>query len=234
MTTQEQYIERLKEMVAAKYGHAILTPEDCAALANVVHEATDGAIDAHSLELIFCAQSKSIAPRPVTLSTLARYVGYNGWSDFCSSREVVPAADADIIPTTRRWGVIILTFTAIAIVIAAALYLLFADPATNDRDISAAEREVYASVEERWCAIATEECIELRCNSDFANYNNRVEEVITENIATIERDVAAELEAQAKERGITIDPATIEEYKLQIIYRCTCIYDCLRNETTPL
>ena len=38
MTTQEQYIERLKELTTAEFGRQILTHDDCIALSNAVLE----------------------------------------------------------------------------------------------------------------------------------------------------------------------------------------------------
>ena len=45
MTTQEQYIERLKELVTNEFGRQIMTPEDCMTLSNAVREAVGIAID---------------------------------------------------------------------------------------------------------------------------------------------------------------------------------------------
>lgn len=88
MTTQQQYIERLKGMVVAEFGRGIATTEDCAALSRAVAEAIDMHLDANDYAKLFIPQS-NIAPRPVTLSALTRYVGYESWSSFCSSSDVL-------------------------------------------------------------------------------------------------------------------------------------------------
>ena len=74
MTTQEQYIARLKEFVEAKFGQRITTIEDCDALSEAVGEATNIKLDSRAFMPIFVHDSRAIAPRPVTLSTLARYL----------------------------------------------------------------------------------------------------------------------------------------------------------------
>ena len=227
MTTQEQYIERLKEMVAAKFGHAILSADDCATLAEVVSEATGDNIDRRSLEFMFLAKRLSITPRPVTLSTLARYVGYSSWSELCTSREVLPAADADIIPATRRWGVIILTTAAIILVASATLYLLLGGIYDNGKDRLA---ELCSPIEERWRAIATEECNGIRAYSAEEDYNSRIEELIATAEATMHSEVESEIAARAKTLGITLDNTTIEEQAADIVSSCLNIYNCLRLE----
>lgn len=238
MTTQEQYIARLKEMVTAKFGREVVTKEDYTALAEAVREVTDGTIDERSIELIFGSKSRSIAPRPVTLSTLARYVGFNGWSDFCSSRNVIPADDTDVIPVTRRWGVILLTIAAILVVVSSALYLLLYTPthtsSPTSESITPLRQCLFASVDDKWRAIATEECIDMRTYSSAENYTERVEELIARSTATLELGVATDIANLATDEGIEVNSEAIEEYKSEIIERCLNIYNCLRNETAPL
>ena len=124
MTTQEQYVARLKEFVEAKFGRSITSLEDCDALSEAVGEATNIKLDSRAFLPIFVHNSRAVAPRPVTLSTLARYLGYNSWSEFCTSSNVLPAEDTDVIPVVRRWGVIILTALAIVVVAGAIIFLI--------------------------------------------------------------------------------------------------------------
>ena len=231
MTTQEQYIERLKEMVATKFGREIHSTEDCRALAEAATEATGNNLDHRMLELMFLAKRRSIAPRPVVLSTLACYVGFNSWSDLCSSREVSPAADTDIIPTTRRWGVIILTVAAIILVISATLYLLLGGIFTSD---NSPERiaEISLPVEEHWRAIATEQCIDIRAYSAQEDYSDLIEELIATSKEKMDREVGIEIATRTKSLGVSLDKATIDNEAASIIDGCLNIYDCLRIEQT--
>lgn len=227
MTTQEQYIERLKEMVRAKHGREIRSAEDCVLLAEALREATSHSIDHRILELMFLAKRRNFTPRPSVLTILAMYVGYGSWSDFCSSREVLPAEDTDIIPVKRRWGVIILTIAAIMTVLSAILFLLLGDNATDNSAEAKALSEIYATVDERWRAIATEECNDLRSAADMSA--SEVNDIITTSIITLSDNIATDIATTAMERGITIDDATLSEYTTQIAERCERIYQCVLN-----
>lgn len=227
MTTQEQYIERLKEIVRAKHGREICTAEDCALLAEALREATKQSIDPRALELMFLAKRRSFAPRPSVLTALAIYVGYGSWSDFCSSRDVLPADDTDIIPVKRRWGVIILTIAAIVIVLSAILYLLLGDNTAVSNTENIALQRLYTDVDERWRAIATEECNDLRSAGDMSA--SEVNGIITERIITLGDSIATDIEATATQRGMAIDEATLSEYADKIAERCESIYQCALN-----
>lgn len=227
MTTQEQYIERLKEIVRAKHGREICTAEDCALLAEALREATKQSIDPRALELMFLAKRRSFAPRPSVLTALAIYVGYGSWSDFCSSRDVLPADDTDIIPVKRRWGVIILTIAAIVIVLSAILYLLLGDNTAVSNTENIALQRLYTDVDERWRAIATEECNDLRSAGDMSA--SEVNSIITERIITLGDSIATDIEATATQRGMAIDEATLSEYADKIAERCESIYQCALN-----
>lgn len=227
MTTQEQYIERLKEMVVAKYGREIRSAEDCALLAEALREATSHVVDPRALELMFLAKRRSFAPRPSVLIALAMYVGFGSWSDFCSSREVMPADDTDIIPVKRRWGVIILTVAAIMIVLSAILFLLLGDSSTESSAPTTALQEIYTAVDERWRAIATEECNDLRSIGDISA--SEVNSIITQSIITLSDNISADIAATATERGIAIDDATLAEYTTRIVEHCEDIYYCTLN-----
>jgi hypothetical protein len=67
MTTQEQYIQRLKELVIATFGRNITTSEDCIALSNAIVENVGISVDVESLEQLFLGDNSHLAPRPVML-----------------------------------------------------------------------------------------------------------------------------------------------------------------------
>ena len=54
MTTQEQYIERLRELVEAKFGRTITTMEDCEELSVAVGETTNIRLDSRAFIPLFC------------------------------------------------------------------------------------------------------------------------------------------------------------------------------------
>ena len=49
MTTQEQYIERLKEMTATKFGRSVVTTEDYGALSDAIFEEVGIRLDIPSI-----------------------------------------------------------------------------------------------------------------------------------------------------------------------------------------
>lgn len=228
MTTQEQYVERLKEMVVAKYGHAILSSEDCIHLAETVCEATSTNLDHRSLELMFVAKRHRHAPRPAVLSTLASYVGYSSWSNFCSSRDVLPADDTDIIPIKRRWGVIILTIVAILLVVSTALFLLVGD--IGDEASQPELNNLRHDVEAYYAAIATEESIELRRYSNTADYDELISTLLAEGEARINSEIGGYIRYEAKELGITVSDDIIDEIHQSVIAHYRSVYRCLQEE----
>ena len=227
MTTQEQYIARLKEYVEAKFGRTISTIEDCEALGEAVGEVTNIRLDSRAYMPIFTG---NVAPRPVTLSTLARYLGYGSWSDFCTSSDVKPAEDKDIIPTTRRWGVIILTSIAIIVVITTIITLLTMESksATPTQPKSVIIEE-FSSIEAEWLATTTEHCLTLREFCDDSNYESRVTAFIEEYTSTLKQEIAIDLTRYAIEQNIDIDNNSINETASAISDKCKKMCEGLRR-----
>ena len=227
MTTQQQYIERLKDMVTQKFGRSIDTMEVCALLSEAVREATDMQLDANDYARLFMPKA-NIAPRPVTLSALTRYVGYDSWSTFCTSSDVLPAEDRDIIPTPRRWGVFILTFMAIVIVFVTAVVLLNGGKekvvALEDTDI------VVARVEERWLARTLEECNALRAYADEENYTERIDTFMNEYCTTLYDEISSELIAMFERYNITLAGESVATYAETIMVECYTMCETLYVE----
>lgn len=226
MTTQEQYIARLKEYVEAKFGRTISTIEDCEALGEAVGEVTNIRLDSRAYMPIFTGNA---APRPVTLSTLARYLGYGSWSDFCTSSDVKPAEDKDIIPTTRRWGVIILTIIAIMVVVAAIILLIIGSK-TKEANNEEMLQPVVESIEQQWMARTQEECNTIRAYIAEENYRETIDCFVTGYEELLKSDIAKELEAAAKSKGITIEQHKITTYSDSISSRCRAMYEVLYLE----
>lgn len=221
MTTQEQYIERLKELVVAEFGRNITTTEDCIALSNAVNENVGIVIDIESLEQLFIVENSHSAPRPVMLSSLARYVGFTGWSDFCTARDITPAEDVDRLPIVRRWGVIILTAIAVITVIISAIALI-SRGADDDEDILQVDSR-FRSVETLWVSRTSERCNTLRAyynENDAERYNGRVDKYIEKYRTALEKRVKNDVEQYAIQNKITVDNATIEETAEIIIEKC--------------
>lgn len=227
MTTQEQYIARLKEFVEAKFGQRITTLEDCDALSEAVGEVTNIKLDSRAFMPIFAHDARGVAPRPVTLSTLARYLGYNSWSEFCTSSDVKPAEDTDIIPTVRRWGVILLTALAIVVVIIAIIFLVRSG---NNQKVDNRHLSIVESVEQHWVARTEEECLAIRTYKSDSTYLDMLDAFALEYEEVLDSDVERDIRESLNSRNIDLTEQSIAAYADTIANRCRAIYHILYKE----
>ena len=232
MTTQEQYIERLKELTTTKFGRVIAGVEEYTALAEAVAEATGIQLDVPSLKHLFTHTSYAISPRPTTLSALARYVGYGGWTDFCTSRDVLPAEDEEKIPIVRRWGMIAgAVLAAVTLIISIAVIIIHREePMTEAEKLYSAVDERFHGVKNRWTAATTEHCNEMRTyydESDMASYRKIVAERNDEFMVNLYAEIGEDITLYAVEHNITVDNATIDRTADAIAALCQSMCDNL-------
>lgn len=83
MKTESQHIEDLKIAVLAKFARTLDSPTDYDTLSLDIADITNETVSPSTLKRLFGYDKHSTSPRPSTLSTLSRYVGYVGWSNFC-------------------------------------------------------------------------------------------------------------------------------------------------------
>ena len=229
MTTQEQYVARLKEFVEAKFGRSITSLEDCDALSEAVGEATNIKLDSRAFMPIFVHDSRAVAPRPVTLSTLARYLGYNSWSEFCTSSNVLPAEDTDVIPVVRRWGVIILTALAIVVVAGAIIFLIRAVDGDKSK-VDNRHLEVVERVEQRWVARTMEECNAMRAYKSDSTYVDMLDAFALEYNELLDAEVLCDIRDAVDGEGISISDENIAAHADTIANRCRAMYNVLYKE----
>ena len=229
MTTQEQYVARLKEFVEAKFGRSITSLEDCDALSEAVGEATNIKLDSRAFLPIFVHNSRAVAPRPVTLSTLARYLGYNSWSEFCTSSNVLPAEDTDVIPVVRRWGVIILTALAIVVVAGAIIFLIRAVDGDKSK-VDNRHLEVVERVEQRWVARTMEECNAMRAYKSDSTYVDMLDAFALEYNELLDTEVLRDIRDAVDGEGISISDENISAHADTIANRCRAMYNVLYKE----
>lgn len=98
MKTEIQHIEELKTAVAEKFAHTLDAPTDYDALSLDIASVTGESVSVSTLKRLFGYDRHSTTPRPSTLSTLSRYVGYAGWSDFCGREE----SDKELSPKSKK------------------------------------------------------------------------------------------------------------------------------------
>lgn len=229
MTTQEQYVARLKEFVEAKFGRSITSLEDCDALSEAVGEATNIKLDSRAFMPIFVHDSRAVAPRPVTLSTLARYLGYNSWSEFCTSSNVLPAEDTDVIPVVRRWGVIILTALAIVVVAGAIIFLIRAVDGDKSK-VDNRHLEVVKRVEQRWVARTMEECNAMRAYKSDSTYVDMLDAFALEYNELLDTEVLRDIRDAVDGEGISIGDENLVAHADTIANRCRAMYNVLYKE----
>lgn len=231
MTTQEQYIERLKELVVSTFGRPIQTHDDCIALSNAVLETVGISVDIDSLEQLFITCDSHVAPRPLMLSSLARYVGFTGWSDFCTARDIMPADDSDRLPIARRWGVIALTAAAVAIVIISIIVMI-----SSGNDHTSDERMVdsrFRNIEQEWLSRTMERCNTLRGyynNNETERYNSNVDTFIERYEVVLQKRVKNDIEEYAIKNKITVDNDTIDQTAEIIIDKCLNMCESIKIE----
>lgn len=229
MTTQEQYVARLKEFVEAKFGRSITSLEDCDALSEAVGEATNIKLDSRAFMPIFVHDSRAVAPRPVTLSTLACYLGYNSWSEFCTSSNVLPAEDTDVIPVVRRWGVIILTALAIVVVAGAIIFLIRAVDGDKSK-VDNRHLEVVERVEQRWVARTMEECNAMRAYKSDSTYVDMLDAFALEYNELLDAEVLRDIRDAVDGEGISISDENIAAHADTIANRSRAMYNVLYKE----
>lgn len=88
MTTIQEniHIKYLKEDILKKFGKTLDSPTDYDNLFIDIQNKTGETVSSTTLKRIYGYIKPTTIPRPSTLSILARYVGYSGWSDFCQNR----------------------------------------------------------------------------------------------------------------------------------------------------
>lgn len=230
MTTQEQYIERLKELVATKFGHAIQTHDDCIALSNALLESVGVGVDCEALEQLFTQEAQHVAPRPLVLSSLARYVGFTGWSDFCTAGDITPTESRYKLPTARQWGVIAIVVAIVAAIILSIVVLVRLG---DDSPEAEAVDSRFRQVEQIWVARTSEHCNTLRAyqnNYAPASYNERVDRFIVRYESQLRKHVQRDIEEFALKNNVTVDNTTIEHTAEIIIDRCITMCENIKVE----
>ena len=231
MTTQEQYIERLKKLTEAKYGHAVSTTEECASLGAAICAATGISVDEASLYQLFIEHRRGVTPRPAMLSAMAKYVGYDSWIAFCTSSDIVPVEDSDIIPTTRRWGVIILTLLALITVVGAIVYLVVDGSSTTTKRRVVEHRvslgDLCANVEEQWIASTIELCNTVRMYSGSEEYAMRRDQFIRAYSETLDVSIRRDIEDVINEHGVSFSDEDIAAETDRIATRCRTMLEGL-------
>ena len=100
--SSKKTIENLKCDILAKLGHTLESPTEFDYLALQIANETGEMVSATTLKRLFGYIPSTSNTRHSTLSILARYLGYAGWSDYTDNRKVVSDFIAQKVVTSTR------------------------------------------------------------------------------------------------------------------------------------
>ena len=80
-----EHYERLKRELVAKIGRTMESPNDFIFLANAINSESKETISETTLKRFFGYITPAGEPRTSSLSVMARFLGYSGWSTFCEN-----------------------------------------------------------------------------------------------------------------------------------------------------
>jgi len=83
METQQQDISALCQALEKKAGRRMHTSKDFENLAAGIFEQTHELVSASTLKRLWGYLAEGVTPRRSTLDILSRYLGFEGWDDFC-------------------------------------------------------------------------------------------------------------------------------------------------------
>ena len=149
---KKDQIRHLKNAVCLKFGHTVESSSDFNALSLSIMEATAESVSPSTLKRVFGYVKYDADPSITTLSILARYVGYSGWSDFLDGGKSNSA--------TRqfpRWITLLLTSAVIISAIIAAVII----SNRSDKDDESSAQTVYDTILETCLDEAEARCDEV-------------------------------------------------------------------------
>lgn len=203
MECTDEQIDALKDAVVGVFGRTLDAPTDFDALSSEIQKKTGEAISPSTLKRLYGYIKSATAPRPSTLSTLARYAGCAGWSDFCEVR----CGRIDASPkrnSYRAWLYYVLIGVGICILIIFLLRFAGAAPAESDigsvQSIFVAETpdQKAVRIKRRCVAFVKEHCDSIRnfrSEMDIIAYKEAVDDfyypfVFTDVNALIDKEIA--------------------------------------------
>lgn len=226
-TSHSEHIEQLKSLVLHRFNRTLDSPTDYDSLWLEIYDKTGEQISPSTLKRLYGYNRQSTTPRPSTLSTLARYAGYNGWSDFVSQTTESHTTKAS--PTNKRarlWSIIGVTIIATAAIV----MMWVAKPDDNQTAVDSPKESVRRSnnpsdeICRRWVELTISKCDsvrKLRGNQTVQEYYQVVEEFYFPYVFTTMREgVKADFESLNL-------PDTVESHKLQSQLFSQCQELCL-------
>ena len=163
MKTEQQHIEDLKRAVAKRFARTLDAPTDYDALALDIASITGESVSVSTLKRLFGYDKHSTTPRPSTLSTLSRYVGYTGWSDFCGREEMGVEPSPKRAKLARKGLYIAILAMVIAVVIIG--ILISAEPgdtANTEPTEPLPTKTTAEDIRNKWTQLSVQKCDSIR------------------------------------------------------------------------
>ena len=233
MTIQEQYIAHIKKLVIRQYGSNISSADDCAALSDAVEKSVGIRIDMPSLQMLFSRNSGMVTPRPMVLSALAKYVGYDDWANYCASCNIATDVDGERIPVRRRWGVIIaVSIVVIALVAGAVIFIKSSGNEATQSSEPTAYDLIVDDVRTKYITLADEQCVELRVydSTNRLALESQVEVTVLSYKDEVKVSIAADIRAAADSEGVDVSDEDIEASAVEISDYCIAIINEVLEE----
>ena len=123
MENKVEYLDGLKSEVLRCYGEEPRTQAEFDRLSSAIEQKTGSRLSAYTLKRLFGYVKSNGSPSINTLSILARYTGYTGWTDYVS-RFLPPSIDVAATPKKQRPYIQIGMAATFTILFVAGLFLL--------------------------------------------------------------------------------------------------------------
>lgn len=154
MTSKNQkYIDCLKNEVCLKFGRTLESTTDFDALSGSIQKNISESISPSTLKRVFGYVKYGMTPSATTLSILARYVGYSGWSDFCKNYDLPEKHKGLRLWNGKKNKWTLVLFISCLILVSACLVMILSpgkfrhkDVATQAQDAMPADSAVYGTV----------------------------------------------------------------------------------------
>ncbi|MBK0380472.1 hypothetical protein [Mucilaginibacter segetis] len=105
-----KYFDSLKETVLNISGFKTITPCDCKVISLKIFEKTKNSLSETTLKRVYGFAYTKFNPSVFTIDVMAKYCGYEGWDDFCTSQQ---SAAVKTPETNTNWDIVKLNATKI-------------------------------------------------------------------------------------------------------------------------
>jgi len=224
MEYDDKRIGALKEAVVGTFGRTLDAPTDFDLLSAEIRKCTGETISASTLKRLYGYIRPATVPRPSTLSALARYAGYAGWSDFCGARESGAVAAEERRPARRGRRRLILSGAAALCLLAFGMIGgagLFRTSPGSAGPVSPPETagQKAERIAQRCIALAKVRCDSvrrLRPGMDIIAYKEAVEEFYYPFVFTEMKDTVDRL----AEEAFPDDTLLVARYRNEVFSLC--------------